>query len=144
MNQQEAEALSETHVTCKYKEKDFSLAMQVKDFSRYVGMHEAALKAEAQGKADEVETKFEFTDQSGTLHTIEDVRNTVLYMIDFDVIKLLPKLYEAIQNDFLLPGILPGGVHCMMNAVSLGCDAHSDSCVCRIRPLTDCTIWDLP
>jgi hypothetical protein len=127
MKRQEFEALGETHVTCKYKEKDVSLAMQVKDFSRYVGMHEAALKAEAEGKADAVETKFEFKDQSGTVHTIEDVRNTVLYMIDFDVIKLLPKLYEAIQNDFLLPGILPGGVHCMMNAVSLGCDAHFDS-----------------
>jgi hypothetical protein len=126
MNKQAFESLGETDVTCKYTEEDSSLVMKAKDFSRYVGMHTAALQAETEGRADTVETKFKFKDQSGMVHTIEDVRNTVLYMIDFDVIKLLPKLYEAIQNDFPLPGVLPGGLHCMMNAVKLGCDVLVD------------------
>jgi hypothetical protein len=62
-------------------------------------------------------------------------------MIDLDVIKLLPKLYEAIQNDFLLPGVLPGGLHCMMNAVRqtrLWCSCWFGCCDCRRHPLTVC------
>jgi hypothetical protein len=47
MESTEAQALAETRVACKYKEKDFSLSMQVKDFARYVGMHEAVLRADA-------------------------------------------------------------------------------------------------
>lgn len=39
-------------------------------------------------------------------------------MIDVDLIKLLPKSFEDLQNNFKLSSILPGGSHCMMNAVS--------------------------
>jgi hypothetical protein len=39
-------------------------------------------------------------------------------MIDVDVMKLLPHAFEDFQRNFKLPGILPGGSHCMMNAVS--------------------------
>jgi len=40
------------------------------------------------------------------------------YMVDVDLIKLLPKSFEDLQNNFKLSSILPGGSHCMMNAVS--------------------------
>lgn len=39
-------------------------------------------------------------------------------MIDVDMVKLLPQAFEDFQKSFKLPGILPGGSHCMMNAVS--------------------------
>ena len=39
-------------------------------------------------------------------------------MIDVDMVKLLPQAFEDFQQSFKLPGILPGGSHCMMNAVS--------------------------
>ena len=40
------------------------------------------------------------------------------YMIDVDLMNLLPKAYDDFQRNFKLPGILPGGAHCMMSAVS--------------------------
>lgn len=40
------------------------------------------------------------------------------YMIDVDMVKLLPQAFEDFQQSFKLPGTLPGGSHCMMNAVS--------------------------
>ena len=46
------------------------------------------------------------------------VLDTVLYLIDFDLMKPLPSLYDDMRGAFLLPGILPGGGHCMMNQVS--------------------------
>ena len=48
-----------------------------------------------------------------------NVLETVLYLIDFDLMKLLPSLYEDMRDGFLLPGILPGGAHCMMNQVGV-------------------------
>ena len=40
-------------------------------------------------------------------------------MLDVDLVKLLPVLHHKLQQKFKLPGILPGGSHCMMNAVSI-------------------------
>lgn len=40
-------------------------------------------------------------------------------MIDVDLIKLLPKCFEDLQQNFKLSSILPGGSHCMMNAVNV-------------------------
>lgn len=42
---------------------------------------------------------------------------TVKYMIDLDLVGKLPNLHNDFQSNFKLPGILPGGLHCMMNAV---------------------------
>jgi hypothetical protein len=40
-------------------------------------------------------------------------------MVDVDVVKLLPDAFDDLQQNFKLPGILPGGSHCMMSAVSV-------------------------
>lgn len=40
-------------------------------------------------------------------------------MVDVDVLKLLPDAFDDVQRTFMLPGILPGGSHCMMSAVSV-------------------------
>lgn len=45
-------------------------------------------------------------------------------MIDVDLIKLLPKSFEDLQKNFKLSSILPGGSHCMMNAVSSQFNLH--------------------
>ena len=39
-------------------------------------------------------------------------------MVDVDVVKLLPDAFDDLQQNFKLSGILPGGSHCMMSAVS--------------------------
>jgi len=109
-------------VACRYHEKDQSLSLKIADYAKYVSMRQAALKREETGDYEaggDEETEFRFRDYEGNEHAI-DVRVTVLYMIDFDVVKHLPKLNEALKNDFKLPGCLPGGVHCMMYAVRYG------------------------
>ena len=51
------------------------------------------------------------------------LRCFVKYMVDVDVVKLLPDAFDDLQQNFKLPGILPGGSHCMMSAVSVS-DIH--------------------
>ena len=62
--------------------------------------------------------QFEFSDHKGNSQII-NVVDTVLYLIDFDVSKMLPRLSENFKESFRFPGFLPGGKHCMMNSVSL-------------------------
>lgn len=47
-----------------------------------------------------------------------DIFNTGLYMVDFDLVKLLPPWYDDLLKKFKLTDLLPGGDHCMMNSVS--------------------------
>lgn len=41
------------------------------------------------------------------------------YMLDLDMVKMIPRAYEDFLQNFRLPDILPGGTHCMMNAVNI-------------------------
>ena len=120
------EDLSERFYTIKYREMDQCLSMKIADFVRYVGMRRAVLRrmlveqsgsvvAETDSPGEE-ETMFKFLDHMSVERRI-DVTKVVLYMIDFDLVKLLPKLYEDLLSKFELRGCLPGGIHCMMNAV---------------------------
>jgi hypothetical protein len=56
-------------------------------------------------------------DHKGEEITI-NVTKTVLYMLDYDIVKLLPTLYDDFISCFKLRGALPGGSHCMMNSVT--------------------------
>ena len=47
-----------------------------------------------------------------------DVIESALYMLDYDMVKLLPTLYEDFVASFKLRGVLPGGSHCMMNCLT--------------------------
>jgi len=40
------------------------------------------------------------------------------YMLDLDMVKMLPRAYDDFIRCFKLPSILPGGSNCLMNAVS--------------------------
>lgn len=43
------------------------------------------------------------------------------YMLDLDMVKMLPRAYDDFIRCFKLPSILPGGSNCLMNAVSCQC-----------------------
>ena len=102
------------------------MSMKISDFLKYIGMRRAALKRmldrQFQSVATEVdspsegEAVFSFLDNMSAEQKV-DVTKVVLYMIDLDIVKLLPKLYGDLLNKFELQGCLPGGVHCMMNMV---------------------------
>jgi len=68
-------------------------------------------------ESDVSEEEMEIIGHDGTVRQI-NVVNDVLYLIDYDMVKLLPALSENFLNTFLLPGCTPGGSHCMMNAVN--------------------------
>lgn len=124
--------LTEDRVPCliKYDELDRCIAMKMSDYGRYLEMrHTALAKVGGDHKTpvsnvpngDEKEAQticrnFAFKDDSGEEQSI-DVIDVVLYMIDLDLVKLLPELNENFAARFKFPGLLPGGTHCMMNAV---------------------------
>jgi hypothetical protein len=54
-------------------------------------------------------------------------------MVDVDVVKLLPDAFDDVQQNFILPGILPGGSHCMMSAVSVADMIEPSSSHCIVR-----------
>ena len=101
-------------------EKEGWYSMKVSDYFDYLEKRQSVKSSALNGA--EVEQRdtskdFTFIDSGGQKKTV-NVDNESLYMIDVDLVKLLPQAFEDFQNSFKLPGILPGGSHCMMNAVS--------------------------
>ncbi len=95
------------------QEVDGFIAMKFSDYVRYLEAHQEATLQLDPPK----ETRFEFQGFSGQMQSI-DVCNDLLYMIDVDMVKLLPSLCQDFVDSFKLPEILPGGTHCMLHAVS--------------------------
>jgi hypothetical protein len=65
------------------------------------------------------EVSFSFVDHEGRKESIPDIGVSAIYMIDLDINKLLPNLYDNFMDSFRYPGVLPGGYHCMMNSVCI-------------------------
>ncbi|KAL9189365.1 hypothetical protein ACHAXT_009040 [Thalassiosira profunda] len=100
------------------KENEGMYSMKVADYFRYLDQRQSIKEAKsdgAQGKAE----RFTFVDSYGNKQSV-NVDEVCLYMLDVDVPKLLPRALEDLQRNFHLPGILPGGSHCMMNAINAG------------------------
>lgn len=68
---------------------------------------------------DDGPESFSFVNHDGESVSVNLV-DDVLYLIDYDIPRLLPALYEDFVSSFKLPGCLPGGKYCMMNAVNSG------------------------
>jgi len=88
-------------------------SMKVSDYFQYLERRRSVKKSN--GKVNNI--NFSFTDSEGNRKNV-NVDKEALYMLDLDVVKLLPQLFEDVKQNFKLPGILPGGSHCMMNAVN--------------------------
>jgi hypothetical protein len=108
----------------EHREVDGMLSMRVTKFMEYLERRRKCLnrdQAVDDPKSSDVEAtddcQFTFKDNLGKDQSINVVK-TVLYMIDFDIVKLLPKFHHHFSSSFKLPGIMPGGTHCMMNSVS--------------------------
>jgi hypothetical protein len=108
----------------EYTEVDGMLSMRVTEYMEFLERRRKCLnrdQAVDDPKSSKVKAtddcQFTFKNHEGKFHSINVVK-TVLYMIDFDVVKLLPKFHHHFLSSFKLPGILPGGTHCMMNSVS--------------------------
>jgi len=116
------------------REKDGWYSMKFSDYLRYLERRECVKNnrknvdgssggGESNGSMTVVNdelpnnTEFTFTDSYGEVHSV-NVDTEAIYMLDVDATKLLPRAWEDLQRNFKLPGILPGGAHCMMNAVN--------------------------
>jgi hypothetical protein len=126
-----------------HEEVDGNLSMQVKDYVRYLEQRHTALNRICQsrkklgldpinplsltdrdGRAnvddDGIDQDnfehFEYQDVETKFHKL-NVVDDVLYLYDFDMDKLMPALCDDFTKQFKLPEFLPGGAHCMMNAV---------------------------
>ena len=110
----------EGHPATQPTEKEGWYSMKISDYFDYLEKRHSVKSSALNGTEEEqrdVSKDFTFIDSGGREKTV-NVDNESLYMIDVDLVKLLPQAFEDFQNSFKLPGILPGGSHCMMNAVS--------------------------
>ena len=106
-----------------YKEVDGYLTMKVADYIEYIFKRSSAMLKSASGVSIDDDLDYVYTDVDGEqvkLHLLNDV----VYMIDYDIIRMLPELYEDLVSNLKIPECLPGGQKCMMNAVRTSCVLH--------------------
>ena len=99
-----------------YNEMDTLYSMRFEDFVQYCDLRKTYLK-ERQNNNFKEEPMFSFEDHVGKTHSL-GVWTSALYMIDVDIMRLMPLLNENFLESFELSSVLPGGSHCMMNSVS--------------------------
>ena len=90
--------------------------MKVADYINYLLKRSAAILKNGSKKLTDDDLDFVYSDadcEKRKLHLL----NNVVYMIDYDIIKMLPELYEDLVSSLKIPEYLPGGLKCMMNAV---------------------------
>ena len=92
------------------REIDGDITMKIKDYVNYLHTFN---QFQDDKNSDPI---FSFLEAEGVAKKF-DVKRHSLYMIDFDFGKLLPETFEDFGKSFRLPGLLPGGEHCMMNPV---------------------------
>jgi hypothetical protein len=97
-------------------ERDTLLSMRPCDYVKYIGQRKLVLGEQL---TSEEEKGMKFFDHKGIEQSINNVGTTALYLIDLDVPKLLPKVYLNFMESMRMPGVLPGGAHCMMSAVRI-------------------------
>ena len=118
--------LPSTETPCQsplYEEVDGYLTMKVADYIEYLLRRSAAMLKSTSGVFIDNALDFVYTDADGEemkLHLLNDV----VYMIDYDIIRMLPELYEDLVSNLKIPECLPGGQKCMMNAVCTFCALH--------------------
>lgn len=89
------------------------LVMSIEQFFEYLDCRKAAMLA------DDADTKLVISSTTAGQPVVElDVVKDVLYMIDLDMPKFLPRAFADFVSNFKMKEILPGGKWCMMNAVS--------------------------
>jgi hypothetical protein len=114
-----------------FEEEGISCRLRMKDYVRYIhqrveqlhcierrrnemGISTLNFEEESQYRNYEEELFSYGLDGKAELNCID----TVLYLIDYDIGKLLPPLYQDFMKNFLAPNFLPGGKYCWMHEVS--------------------------
>ena len=93
----------------RYSECEGYTSMTFSDYLRYLNMHQAG------GSHNK---RFTFVDAEGKSHNIK-TEDTVYYMTDVDMPKVLHEVEEQYRQTFKIREILPGEAWCMMNHVRI-------------------------
>ena len=97
-------------------EKDEMISMKPCDHARHMQQRQRVLGL---GEEPTLEEKMmDFTNSAHAPQSI-NVETTCLYILDLDIKKLLPKMHTNFLEFMRMPGVLPGGTHCMMSAVCI-------------------------
>ena len=120
-----------------HKEEKKNVSMKLSDYFSYLARRRACLQRIASvrkdkgldpvnpsspddrvGRAEGGEESFTFISHDGKELSV-NVVNDVLYLIDYDMVKLLPPLHEDFAKAFKAKDFLPGGGECMMNNINV-------------------------
>ncbi len=121
-----------------HKEEETNISMKLSDYFSYLAQRKACLQRIASvreskgldpvnpsspddrvGRAEGGEEEsFTFTSHDGKELSV-NVVNDVLYLIDYDMVRLLPSLHEDFAKAFKAKDFLPGGGECMMNNINV-------------------------
>jgi hypothetical protein len=96
-----------------YKEMDGMLSITIADYLTYLKLRENGLQDSS------TDPLFYFRNSDGNDCHV-DVVNTIIYVIDIDMVKLLPNWHDNFMSKCKLQSILPGGDHCMTSLVRNG------------------------
>jgi hypothetical protein len=99
-----------------YEEIDEYLTMKEADYINYLSKRSTAMLKNASRELTDNELDFVYSDADSKERKLH-LLNNVVYMIDYDIFKMLPELYEDLVSNLKIPKYLPGGQKCMMNAV---------------------------
>jgi len=132
---EEGSATTKYFVT--HREEKTNVSMKLSDYFNYLAQRKACLQRIASvregkgldpvnpsshddrvGRAEGDEESFAFIshdDKECSVNVVDDV----LYLIDYDMIKLLPSLHEDFAKAFKAKDFLPGGGECMMNNINM-------------------------
>lgn len=101
-----------------FREVDGFVSMKMSDYINYLRKISEANNTE--------DPNFSFVTFDNSEISI-NVHNTKLYLVDFDMVKHLPRCHDNFLDTFKLASLLPGGEYCMMNAVSTAIEISSAS-----------------
>ena len=108
-------ALSPNHPT-DYQEVDGYLVMKISDYFEFLAKRENVMMKLDSGKSIDQDLTYVYLDADDQQKSL-NLLNDVVYMIDYDIVKMLPEHNDDLMSKMKLPEFLPGGRKCMMNAV---------------------------
>jgi hypothetical protein len=97
-------------------EKDKLYSMHIEDYAKYLDSRKSFIAAKKLDPTLE-EPNFNFVDHEGKEQGL-GVWTSALYMIDVDMKRQIPALYDNFMDSFELTSVLPGGSNCLMNSVA--------------------------
>jgi hypothetical protein len=92
--------------------------MTFEQYFKYLDCRRAAMEKNLSDGDTGTDTKLVISSTTPGQPVLElDVVKDVIYMIDLDMAKILPRTYDDFVENFKMKEILPGGKWCMMNAL---------------------------